>query len=69
LGLVFFKAFCFFSNLFKPLNTTNFSKIFKQTLKLLKLHTTHLNTMQTKDDAQALIASKIIPMIFKYFIA
>jgi hypothetical protein len=47
-------GFFFFSNFFKLLNS--FKTSHKQTI----------NTMQPKDDAQALIASKIIKMIFKY---
>jgi hypothetical protein len=54
----------FFLNLFnfsKLLTLSKSSKHFlKKTLKLLKLHKTLLNTMQTKHDAQALIASKLL---------
>jgi hypothetical protein len=53
--------------LFQNLNTSSLFQNFQNKLKTFR--TTHkqtINTVQLKDDAQALIASKIIKMIFKY---
>jgi hypothetical protein len=66
----------FFSNLFKLLNLNSFQNLntsslfqnFQNNLKICKTsYKQTINTMQLKDDAQALIGSKIIKMLFKYF--
>jgi hypothetical protein len=66
----------FFSNLFKLLNLNSFQNLntsslfqnFQNNLKTCKTsYKQTINTMQLKDDAQALIGSKIIKMLFKYF--
>jgi hypothetical protein len=55
-------------NSFQNLNNSSLFQIFQNIFQTFKTsHKQTINTMQPKDDAHALIASKIIKMIFEYF--
>jgi hypothetical protein len=65
---VFFFFQTFSNSFFKLLKLNSFSNFkFKLILKLSKQHTIKQKPCISNHDAQTLIASKIITMIFKYF--